>query len=82
MLRRCSTSLLVSLTVKKQHSSILIAEDDADVRGLISVIIENAGYNVFTAADGKEAVEQANEIFAEPYLYGFDDAHYRWFQSH
>ncbi len=35
--------------------TILLAEDDSGVRKLSKTILENAGYNVLTAVDGKEA---------------------------
>lgn len=35
---------------------ILVAEDDADTRGLIQRVLENQGYAVTTAADGVEAL--------------------------
>ncbi len=36
--------------------TVLIAEDDAQVRGLTKKILEKAGYQVIEAADGEEAV--------------------------
>jgi CheY-like chemotaxis protein len=38
---------------------ILVADDDDDVRALVVFRLEHAGYEVVTAADGKEAVEVA-----------------------
>jgi DNA-binding response OmpR family regulator len=35
---------------------ILIADDDADVRRLIAVLLERAGYRALEAADGREAL--------------------------
>jgi CheY-like chemotaxis protein len=36
---------------------VLVVEDDADVRTLISMILSEAGYNVYEACDGLEAVD-------------------------
>ena len=35
---------------------VLVAEDDNSVRALISIILSEAGYNVYEACDGLEAV--------------------------
>jgi DNA-binding response OmpR family regulator len=35
---------------------ILVADDDADVRGLVAGLLERAGYRVIGAADGREAL--------------------------
>ncbi|MBI2384434.1 MAG: Flp pilus assembly complex ATPase component TadA [Elusimicrobia bacterium] len=40
----------------KATAKILVAEDDADTRGLIQRVLENQGYAVATAADGVEAL--------------------------
>jgi len=37
--------------------TVLVAEDDAEVRGQIARLLEEGGYRVLTAADGLEAVE-------------------------
>jgi CheY-like chemotaxis protein len=36
---------------------VLVADDDEDVRSIISMILSEAGYNVYVACDGLEAVE-------------------------
>jgi CheY-like chemotaxis protein len=41
---------------------ILIADDRASSRELIRTLLEHAGYEVFEAADGQEAVEVARAI--------------------
>jgi len=41
--------------------TILLAEDDATLRGLVTIILENQGYTVIEAADGKEAVRKFME---------------------
>jgi CheY-like chemotaxis protein len=40
---------------------VLIADDDPDVRMLISTTLEREGYNVIEACDGQEAVTMINE---------------------
>ncbi len=43
--------------LKKGKETILIAEDDDDVRRLDRELLEECGYSVIEAADGKEALE-------------------------
>ncbi|EMI43532.1 response regulator [Rhodopirellula sp. SWK7] len=42
---------------KVDSTRILVVDDDADIRSNICDILENLGYDVDTAADGKEALE-------------------------
>lgn len=37
--------------------SVLVVEDDPELRKLYSVILENAGYTVYQAANGAEAIQ-------------------------
>lgn len=37
---------------------VLIAEDDEDARNLLSMVLEKAGYSVYTALDGRQALEE------------------------
>lgn len=41
---------------KKMNKKILIAEDSADARKLISIILRSAGHEVVEASDGHEAL--------------------------
>lgn len=41
--------------------TILLIEDNADIRENTAEILELAGYKVFTAADGKKGIEQARQ---------------------
>jgi two-component system cell cycle sensor histidine kinase/response regulator CckA len=39
-----------------QRETILVVEDDFDIRALIKTFLERAGYTVFTADDGEEGL--------------------------
>lgn len=43
----------------KARATILLAEDDRSARRYFEVILQRAGYEVFTAADGVEAMKAA-----------------------
>jgi PAS domain S-box-containing protein len=49
------------LFVRGGNETLLIAEDDVEVRTLIKDVLENAGYNVIEAKDGEEAVSRFSE---------------------
>ncbi|HEX9005343.1 MAG TPA: response regulator, partial [Blastocatellia bacterium] len=47
------------------NARILVAEDNADLRDLLQELLEDEGYTVTTAADGREAmaqIERANQM--------------------
>lgn len=52
-------------------AKILIAEDDRDIRELITFTLNYAGYQVIAAADGEEAVQAAH--VEQPDLILLDD---------
>src|SRR5574338_442723 len=43
-------------------AKILIAEDERDIRDLIAFTLRFAGYEVFPASNGEEAVEMAPKV--------------------
>jgi CheY-like chemotaxis protein len=43
-------------------AKILIAEDERDIRDLVAFTLRFAGYEVFAAANGEEAVEMAPNV--------------------
>ncbi|MGE5463189.1 MAG: response regulator transcription factor [Syntrophothermus sp.] len=43
-------------------AKILIAEDERDIRDLVAFTLRFAGYEVFAAANGEEAVELAPQV--------------------
>ena len=42
-------------------AKILVAEDERDIRDLITITLDFAGYEVVTASDGEEAVKLARQ---------------------
>jgi chemosensory pili system protein ChpA (sensor histidine kinase/response regulator) len=44
--------------VEKNKATILVIDDDADIRELIKILLESDGYEVNIASDGVEALEQ------------------------
>jgi CheY-like chemotaxis protein len=44
--------------MKKDKRTVLIVDDDADIRDLMKIILEHEGYGVNVAADGLEALQQ------------------------
>jgi CheY-like chemotaxis protein len=43
------------------HKTVLVVEDDAALRGLLSLVIEARDYRVDTACDGREALDKVRE---------------------
>ncbi len=43
-------------------AKILIAEDERDIRDLVAFTLRFAGYEVFTAANGEEAVQMTPDV--------------------
>lgn len=41
---------------------ILVSDDDSSIRALLKIVLEDEGYEVITAGDGKEAIAKANEL--------------------
>jgi signal transduction histidine kinase/ActR/RegA family two-component response regulator len=54
-----------SLAQRPGHETILLVEDEASVRKLVSEVLRSAGYHVLTADDGETALELAKRN-AEP----------------
>jgi DNA-binding NtrC family response regulator len=49
--------------VKKNTPSILIVEDDVNIRGTLSTILQQKGYNTATARNGQEAIQKSKTKF-------------------
>ena len=50
------------------HETILVAEDDGPVRELAIEVLENAGYRLLVAKDGREAIRLLEERGDEVHL--------------
>jgi CheY-like chemotaxis protein len=49
--------ILLQTEIKLSCQSILIVEDEKDIRESLKMLLELEGYSVFTAKDGKEGLE-------------------------
>jgi DNA-binding NtrC family response regulator len=49
--------------VKKNTPSILIVEDDVNIRGTLSTILQQKGYKTATARNGQEAIQKSKTKF-------------------
>jgi two-component system nitrate/nitrite response regulator NarL len=47
---------------------VLVVEDDASVRGLVQVILEDEGLEVFEAADGEEGLRLARQVLPDAFV--------------
>ncbi len=45
----------------ERNDSILVVEDDADIRTALALLLRSTGYAVSTAADGAQAMDQMRE---------------------
>ena len=51
----------ITMTAKKVKKRLLIIDDEANMRHMLSKVLEKAGYHVETAADGAEGLEMIQE---------------------
>ena len=58
--RQLSTS--VHRMVKRVTAAVLVVDDDPDARGIFSGYLRSKGFVVFTANDGRAAVEKAKAL--------------------
>jgi DNA-binding response OmpR family regulator len=48
--------------------SIMLVDDDEDLRSLMSIILKKAGYEVYLAANGEEALELVNTTVPDIFI--------------
>ena len=46
------------MTIEKEKVNILVAEDEADLREILKVTLEQEGYRAILASDGDEAIKK------------------------
>jgi len=49
------------MTIEKKKVNILVAEDEADLRDILKVTLEQEGYRVILASDGDEATKKTEK---------------------
>jgi len=49
------------MTIDKEKVNILVAEDEADLREILKVTLEQEGYRAILASDGDEAIKKIEE---------------------
>jgi len=49
------------MTIDKKKVNILVAEDEADLREILKVTLEQEGYGAILASDGDEAIKKIEE---------------------
>jgi len=59
------TSASLKIPESKTGARILVAEDEKDIRELVSFTLRIAGHKVWEAKDGEEAIELAQEIIPD-----------------
>ncbi|MCC2255774.1 response regulator transcription factor [Ruminococcus sp. CLA-AA-H200] len=47
--------------MEQKKTRILIADDDAEIRSVLTLLLSSEGYEVIAACDGQEAVEKADD---------------------
>jgi CheY-like chemotaxis protein len=55
-------------TVPTRPTTVLVADDDDDLRSLVAATLRNDGYTVVEVADGTEALDYLSRALDEPHL--------------
>ncbi len=58
-------NILAMKELKRAMSKILIVDDDAHIRELVSVFLRNEGFDVYEASDGVEALKTLESVKAD-----------------
>lgn len=56
-----ATELVAGALIRGGNETVLLVEDDAAVRSLVKAVLENTGYHVLIANDGREGTHVATE---------------------
>lgn len=52
------------MDITHKNHKILIADDDAEIREILSILLKGDGYDITTASDGDQAVSLADDSFS------------------
>jgi response regulator RpfG family c-di-GMP phosphodiesterase len=55
------TNANVNLQYEKKHTKILLVDDEPDILEIVGYNLNQEGYQIFTAANGKEAIAKAKK---------------------
>ena len=67
--------------MKKKNTKILLVDDEKDILEIVGYNLSQEGYQIFTAANGKEAIAKAKKRNSRPYYNGCYDARNGWHGS-
>ncbi|CAM5212458.1 DNA-binding response regulator OS=Lysinibacillus sphaericus OX=1421 GN=LS41612_20835 PE=4 SV=1 [Lysinibacillus sphaericus] len=59
--------------------TVLVTDDDQDIRDGIEIYLKNEGYHVIKAADGVEAIEKLENNEVHLIILDINDAQYGWY---
>ncbi|WP_342377611.1 response regulator transcription factor [Myxococcus stipitatus] len=60
--------MLYAMASAGKHGSVLVVEDEDDIRAAIAEILESEGYDVTVASNGREAMEELSDVRYVPRL--------------
>ncbi|WP_241757847.1 response regulator [Myxococcus landrumensis] len=60
--------MLCAMASAGKHGSVLVVEDEDDIRAAIAEILESEGYDVTVASNGREAMEELSDVRYVPRL--------------
>jgi CheY-like chemotaxis protein len=58
MARTVTNEIERSTAIRPEDKTVLVVDDEEDIRDYLSTVLEDAGFNVMTAADGEEALRR------------------------
>jgi two-component system alkaline phosphatase synthesis response regulator PhoP len=67
--------------MKKSDLKILLVDDEPDIVEILSYNLGKEGYQIFSASNGKEALEKSKLNRATPYNLRRYDACYGWYRN-
>ena len=69
----------MNMEINPSEYKILIVDDVMSNVLLLKVLLTNEKFNIVTASNGNQALDQVEERESRPDIAGCDDAGYEWF---